>query len=198
MFDRLIRAALVIVGISVGCAWTWLGAFPDADPVAVLVRYHTPNVYRAVIAWYDVVLGLAVFLAGQLLISTSRIWFARIGVGLGLRARLSTWLLSPTADRPAIVSGVGYSPVTLTAGPAPDWRLISARDRYPGAVMFGAVGSGKTAACLPPSRANACAGRPTIPSGSGPSACVERCQAGAGSDGRLDTHATVKRVQPGA
>ena len=28
---------------------------PEADPVAVLVRYHTPNVYRAVVAWYAVV-----------------------------------------------------------------------------------------------------------------------------------------------
>ena len=150
MFDRLIRSLLVVGGVSLACAWTWSGAFPDGDPVAVLVRINTPLFYCAVVAWYDMVPGLAVFLAGQFLISTSRIWVTRIGVGLGLRARLSTWPLSPTADRPAIVSGVGYSPVTLTAGPAPDWRLISARDRYPGAVMFGAVGSGKTAACLPP------------------------------------------------
>ncbi len=32
--------------------------------MAVLVRYHTPNVYRAVVAWYDVAPGVAVFLAG--------------------------------------------------------------------------------------------------------------------------------------
>ena len=50
MFDRLIRAFLVVGGVSVVCAWTWPGAFPEADPVAVLVRYHTPNVYRAVVA----------------------------------------------------------------------------------------------------------------------------------------------------
>ena len=25
--------------------WTWPGVFPEGDPVAVLVRYHTPNVY---------------------------------------------------------------------------------------------------------------------------------------------------------
>ena len=54
MLDRLIRTFLVVGGVSVACAWTWPGAFPEADPVAVLVRYHTPNVYRAVVAWYYV------------------------------------------------------------------------------------------------------------------------------------------------
>ena len=34
---------------------------------------------------YDVEPGVAVFLAGQFLISTSRIWFARMGVSVGLR-----------------------------------------------------------------------------------------------------------------
>ena len=72
MFDRRIRAFLVVGGVSAACAWTWPGAFPEADPVAVLVRYHTPNVYRAVVAWYDVAPGVAVFLPGQFLISTSR------------------------------------------------------------------------------------------------------------------------------
>ena len=107
MLDRLIRAFLVVGGVSVASAWTWPGAFPAADPVAVLVRYHTPNVYRAVVAWYYVAPGVAVFLAGQLLISTSRIWFARMGVRVRLRSRLPRWPLSPSADGPAIVVAHG-------------------------------------------------------------------------------------------
>ena len=98
MFDRLIRTFLVVGGVSVVCAWTWPGAFPEADPVAVLVRYHTPTVYRAVVAWYYVAPGVAALLAGQFLISTSRIWFARMGVRVGRRFRLPTWPLSPSAD----------------------------------------------------------------------------------------------------
>ena len=84
--NALLRAFLVIGGISAACAWTWPGVFPEADPVAVLVRDHTPNVYAAVVAWYDVAPGVAVFLIGQFLISPSRIWFARMGVSLGLRS----------------------------------------------------------------------------------------------------------------
>ena len=37
---------------------------PAADPVAVLVRVHTPNFYRAGVAWDDLTPGWAVFLAG--------------------------------------------------------------------------------------------------------------------------------------
>ena len=150
MLDRLIRAFLVVGGVSAACAWTWPGAFPEADPVAVLVRYHTPNVYRAVVAWYYVAPGVAVFLAGQLLISTSRIWFARMGVRVGLRSRLPRWLLSPSADGPAIVVGEVHHPVRAIARPAPEWLTIPERGLYTGVAIFGAVGSGKTSACMHP------------------------------------------------
>ena len=150
MLDRLIRAFLVVGGVSVASAWTWPGAFPEADPVAVLVRSHTPNVYRAVVAWYYLAPGVAVFLAGQLLISTSRIWFARMGVSLGLRSRLPTWPLSPTADGPAIVVGEVHHPVRAIESPAPEWLTIPERSLYTGVATFGAVGSGKTSACMHP------------------------------------------------
>ena len=110
MLDAFLRAFLVIGGTSALAAWTWPGVFPEADPVAVLVRYHTPTAYAAVVAWYYVAPGVAVFLAGQFLISTSRIWFARMGVSLGLRSRLHAWPLSPTADWPAIVIGEVHHP----------------------------------------------------------------------------------------
>ena len=150
MIDRLLRALLVIGGVSAACAWTWPGAFPAADPVAVLVRFHTPNVYRAAVAWYYVAPGVAAFLAAQFLISTSRIWFARMGVRVGLRSRLPRWPLSPTADGPAIVVGEVHHPVKLAESPTPEWLTIPERGLYTGVAIFGAVGSGKTSACMHP------------------------------------------------
>ena len=150
MLDALLRAVLVIGGVSAACAWTWPGAFPAADPVAVLVRYHTPNVYAAVVAWYYVAPGVAALLAGQFLLSTSRIWFARMGVSLGLRPRLPTWPLSPTADGPAIVVGEVHHPVRAIESPTPEWLTIPERGLYTGVAIFGAVGSGKTSACMHP------------------------------------------------
>ena len=150
MFDRFIRAALVIGGVSLACAWTRPGMFPEADPVAVLVRMNTPLFYRAVVAWYYVAPGVAVFLAGQFLISTSRIWFARMGVSLGLRPRLPRWPLSPTADGPAIVVGEVHHPTRAEESPAPEWLTIPERGLFTGVAIFGAVGSGKTSACMHP------------------------------------------------
>ena len=153
MFDRLIRALLVVGGVSLACAWTRPGMFPEADPVAVLVRMNTPLFYRAVVAWYYVAPGVAVFLAGQFywsLISTSRIWFARMGVSLGLRPRLPRWPLSPTADGPAIVVGEVHHPTRAEESAAPEWLTIPERGLFTGVAIFGAVGSGKTSACLHP------------------------------------------------
>ena len=120
MRDALLRAFLVIGGISAACAWTWPGVFPEANPVAVLVRDHTPNVYAAVVAWYDVAPGVAVFIAGQFLISPSRIWCARMGVSLGLRSRLHARPLSPTATGSGIVVGEVHHPVRAIESPTPN------------------------------------------------------------------------------
>ena len=150
MLDALLRAFLVIGAVSAACAWTWPGVFPEADPVAVLVRYHTPNFYTAVVAWYYLAPGVAVLLTGQFLISTSRIWFARMGVSLGLRSRLPAWPLSPTADGPAIVVGEVHHPVRAIESTTPEWLTIPERGLYTGVAIFGAVGSGKTSACMHP------------------------------------------------
>ena len=150
MLDRLIRACLVVGGVSAACAWTWPGAFPEGDPVAVLVHYHTPNFYTGVVVWYYLAPGVAVFIAGHFLLSSSRIWFARMGVSLGLRSRLPAWPLSPTADGPAIVVGEVHHPVRAIESPAPEWLTIPERGLYTGVAIFGAVGSGKTSACMHP------------------------------------------------
>ena len=150
MLDRLIEIFVVIAGVSLVCAFTVPGRFPADDPVAVLVRYYTPNTYLAVVAWYYVAPGVAAFLALQLVISTCRIWFARMGVGLGLRARLPRWPLSPTSDGPAIVIGELHHPVKPEESRTPDWLMIPERGLYTGVAIFGAVGSGKTSACMHP------------------------------------------------
>ena len=150
MLDRFIRAFLVVGGVSVASAWTWPGAFPAADPVAVLVRSHTPNVYRAVVAWYYVAPGVAAFLAGQLLIGTSRIWFARMGVSVGLPVPPSDVAAFAYGRRAGHRRRRGPSPVRAIESPAPAWLTIPERGLYTGVAIFGAVGSGKTSECMHP------------------------------------------------
>ena len=148
--DAVLRAVVVVLGVSAGAAWTWPGPFPEADPLAVLVRLHTPSFYKVVVGWYYLAPGVAVWLAGQFLLSSSRIWFAHMGVRLGLRSTLPTWPLSPTSDGPAIVIGEVHHPVRAIESPTPEWLVIPERGLYTGVAIFGAVGSGKTSACMHP------------------------------------------------
>ena len=67
-----------------------------------------------------------------------------------LRSGLPTWPLSPTADGSAIVGGEVHHPVTLAESPTPEWLTIPERGLFTGVAIFGAVGSGKTSACLHP------------------------------------------------
>ena len=105
--------------------------------------------------------GVAVFLAGQFLISTARIWFARMGVTAGAHfpldaapaCRRGHFRLRPMA--PAIVVGEVHHPVRAIESPAPAWLTIPERGLYTGVVIVGAVGSGKTSAVYAPVRAPA-------------------------------------------
>ena len=73
-----------------------------------------------------------------------------MGVSVGLRSRLPTWPLSPSADGPAIVVGEVHHPVRAIESPAAEWLTIPERGLYTGVAIFGAVGSGKTSACMHP------------------------------------------------
>ena len=150
MCDVLLRAVVVVLGVSAAAAWTWPGPFPEADPLAVLVRLHTPTFYQVVVGWYYLAPGVAVFLTGQLLLGSSRVWFARMGVRFGLRSTLPTWPLSPMSDGPAIGIGEVHHPVRAIESPTPEWLMIPERGLYTGVAIFGAVGSWKTSACMHP------------------------------------------------
>ena len=96
------------------------GRGPAVCPVAVLVRVHTPNFYRAGVAWDDLTPGWAVFLAGQFLISTSRSWVARMGIRVGRRSRLPACHFRPRpgarvgGDDPQAEARVDAHPAAVT------------------------------------------------------------------------------------
>ena len=52
--------------------------------------------------------------------------------------------------RPAIVIGEVHHRIKLTESPTPEWLTIPERGLYTGVAIFGAVGSGKTSACMHP------------------------------------------------
>ena len=58
--------------------------------------------------------------------------------------------VSPDDEAPAIVVGETHHPVEVRPVPDPDWLVIPERGLYTGVAIFGAVGSGKTSACMAP------------------------------------------------
>ena len=64
---------------------------------------------------------------------------------------LPPWPLSADKDAgPGIVVGEVHHPVKAVEIPNPSWLIIPERGLYTGVAIFGAVGSGKTSACMHP------------------------------------------------
>ena len=60
MTRRVVGLLLTVSGTSWWCGWHWPGLFLVDDPVAALVHRHTPNLCRAIVAWYCVAPGAGV------------------------------------------------------------------------------------------------------------------------------------------
>ena len=124
---------------------------PGNDPVLDLVLYHTPNFYGWIVRWYYAAPAVALIVGGLVLISVWRVWFETWGSNLTAFKLLPPWPLSPDKDAgPGIVVGEVHHPVKAVEIPNPSWLIIPERGLYTGVAIFGAVGSGKTSACMHP------------------------------------------------
>ena len=124
---------------------------PGEDPVLDLVLYHTPNFYGWIVRWYYAAPAVAVIVGGLFLITVWRVWFENMGGNLTALKLLPPWPLSPDKDAgPGIVVGEVHHPVKPVEIRNPSWLIIPERGLYTGVAIFGAVGSGKTSACMHP------------------------------------------------
>ena len=148
------RYPILIFGGLCCSAWGFLYRpfpMPGDDPVLDLVLYHTPNFYAWVVRWYYAAPAAAVLVCGLFLISVWRVWFENVGSNLTALKLLPPWPLSPDKDAgPGIVIGEVHHPVKAVEIRNPSWLIIPERGLYTGVAIFGAVGSGKTSACMHP------------------------------------------------
>ena len=145
----LVNLALTAVGLR-----AWLDPWPAPGEVALLdlVQATDPFMYAVFAAVHLVTPGLAVVLAGLLAHSIWQIWLAR-----WLQAEtappigsLPPWPTKPQDDSPSLVVGEVHHPIEPREVPRPEWLVIPERGLYTGISIFGAVGSGKTSACMHP------------------------------------------------
>ena len=139
------------VGAGTTAGW-WLQVpfpFPNTNPVLDLIQASSPWLFTTIHTWWYIAPGIVAIGAGRMMLATWRVWgvrrIARISSG-----RLPPWPLDANTEEPAIVVGEVHHPIEARESAHPAWLRIPARGLYTGIAIFGAVGSGKTSACMRP------------------------------------------------
>ncbi len=125
--------------------WPELGEAPVLD----LVAAQDPALYWALRAWVWLLPAAAVAVAGSFALAAWDVWGPRLRAGGG-RSRLPAWPLGGDEAEPAIVVGEQHHPVDPVEVQRPEWLTVPAHGLFTGTAIFGATGSGKTAACMRP------------------------------------------------
>ena len=147
------RARLFLVGLAASAAAVRAlrSPFPASgeNPFLDLLRFNDPALHAAIRTWYHAAPAAGVLLAGSLLLSVWRVW-------LEPRARarrpgtLSAWPVFPDDPEPSLVIGELHHPTALRESERPSWLTLPEAGLYTGILIVGAVGSGKTSACMYP------------------------------------------------
>ena len=126
--------------------------FPSLDehPILALVQYHTPDFFSFMLLWYYLSPFVAVMLCGVISVTVWKVWLEGRRRDFAPFAKLPPWPLSADQKAPAIVIGEVHHPVEAREIFSPSWLTIPERGLYTGVAIFGAVGSGKTSACMNP------------------------------------------------
>jgi len=145
------HAVLLLCSFTAGWLHYYYRPFPRPgdNPVLDLVRYHDPTLYANLTAWHYLAPGVALLLTGLLLLSVYRVWIATDGPQAE-KGTLPSWPLSPKDNQLGIVIGETHHPVQAKESSHPDWLTIPEKGLFTGLAIFGAVGSGKTSACMYP------------------------------------------------
>ena len=147
------RPALILAGAAAvaAIAHAFWAPFPASggNPVLDLIAYHDPGLHAVIRVWYYAAPAVVVVLAGSVCLSVWRVWLQPPARGGG-RGGLPAWPASPEDDAPSLVIGELHHPVVPRESERPSWLVIPETGLYTGVLIVGAVGSGKTTACMYP------------------------------------------------
>ena len=115
-----------------------------------LMALNAPVLLWVMHGWYAAMPGVVVFIGGTLTLGVWRVWFEPGPRKKRGKGGLPPWPIAASDEKPAIVVGETHHPVEAREISNPDWLVIPERGLYTGVAIFGAVGSGKTSACMHP------------------------------------------------
>ncbi|MDE0165208.1 MAG: TraM recognition domain-containing protein [Bryobacterales bacterium] len=131
--------------------WRW-EPFPASgvNPFLDLIELNDPFLFSLIVGWYYLAPWAAAGVGGALLVSMWQIWFAGIGNHSGGRGSLPSWPASPEDKSISLVVGETHHPTKPVESDQPDWLVLSEKGLFTGVAVVGAVGTGKTSACMQP------------------------------------------------
>ena len=113
------------------------------------MAYHDPAFHKASVVWHYAAPGIATLPAGSLVLSVWRVWLWPRRRS-GRRGKLPPWPVSPADPSPSVVVGELHHPTAPRESERPSWLVIPETGLYTGMLTVGAIGSGKTSACMYP------------------------------------------------
>ena len=140
---------LVVMAIGVAVWWRWPFPAPGAEPLVDLLAARSPLLFEAIRAWHYTAPGVALVGGWSVGLAVWRVWFTSAAKASG-GGGLPSWPIAASDPTPAVVIGEVHHPVALREVPAPRWLTIPERGLYTGMIVCGAIGSGKTSACMRP------------------------------------------------
>ena len=154
--DRLLSWRVVTAFLLAVLALAWSVATrpfpaPGDVPLLDLIEFEDPGFYAVIRTWHLVMPSVMAFMGVMVVTSSYRLWFGsrsrdrRFG-----RGTLPRWPTSPHDDAPALVVGECHHPSEPREIRRPSWLTLPERGLYTGVAIFGAVGTGKTSACMRP------------------------------------------------
>ena len=144
----MIRLALGAAGA--GACWWWFPfPAPAEDPVVGLLALNSPWLHVALRAWHYAAPSVALIVGWSVIESVSRVW-GPSSLQASSQGVLPGWPLAASDAAPGLVVGELHHRVELREVEEPTWLVLPERGLYTGMLICGAVGSGKTSACMRP------------------------------------------------
>jgi hypothetical protein len=114
-----------------------------------IVALRDPIVFRGALYGYAALWFSTAFLAANVLLSALTIFVYRRAPSLRMRA-LPPYPSPETRSSPSLVLGETHFRAISGRSPDPEWLVVPQRGLYTGVMILGAVGTGKTSACMYP------------------------------------------------
>ncbi|MCL4814410.1 MAG: hypothetical protein KJ061_18125, partial [Vicinamibacteraceae bacterium] len=144
------RGPMAMVAAVAAGAWG-LSTYPvDVDdPFLGLVALRSPGVFQVVVYGYAALWFSTPFFAASLVLSLLAILASRHDPTARVRP-LPHYTPPELRPAPSLVLGETHFQTTPGPAPSPGWLTIPQRGLYTGVMVLGAVGTGKTSACMYP------------------------------------------------